>query len=261
MKYVNRPTHPYDPAWLAYWDSNPTFMRGVGADAAADADGDADGDAEAGDGDAVADADAAAAAAADKDKDGAGDGDADDNKVLLSDDGDGEGGGGAPESYDYEPPQDVEIDEAAQGMLDEFSGVAKELELSQVQYQALVDYEVKRANGAMDDGAAQFANRVTDWGAATKKDAEIGGEDLSANLGVAKVAMDQFASDGFKALLAAPSVNNPEGLGLGNHPEVVRHFYRIGKALADDDLIIGTAGRADGEDSLKRMYPSMFQKT
>ena len=52
---------------------------------------------------------------------------------------------------------------------------------------------------------------------------------------------------------------NPYGMGLGNHPEVIRLFYRIGKAIGDSDIVIGDA-KASDENALQRMYPTMFNQ-
>lgn len=220
------------------------------------------------------DADAAAAAAAasaegdaaDAATGGEGGGEQNtDTKVLLSGDGDGEAdaegeGAGIPDAYTYEPPEGVELTDDQKARMTAFGDEAKGMKLSQEQYQALIDYDVKRGEEAATNLTTQFNERVAGWADTTRKDAEIGGDDMPASLGIAKTAQERFATPEFNKLLNLPSPENPEGLGLGNHPEVLRMFYRIGKAMQDSDLVGGDAP-GDTESGLKRMYPTMFQAT
>ena len=37
--------------------------------------------------------------------------------------------------------------------------------------------------------------------------------------------------------------------GLGNHPEVIRLFYRTGKAMSEDSLIVGAASKGLSKDA------------
>jgi len=79
------------------------------------------------------------------------------------------------------------------------------------------------------------------------------------NVAIAKNAMQQFMSPSMGQMLGMPSEENPMGMGLGNHPEVVRLFYRIGKAMQDSNLVVGDA-KASDENALARMYPTMFNQ-
>ena len=181
-------------------------------------------------------------------------------KVLLSGDGDDGADDGVPETYEYTPPEGMpEVDEAAQVRLDAFGESAREMKLSQEQYQSLVEYDVKRTAEALEAGAAAYNDRMSGWADATKSDTELGGEDLSRNLAVAKLGMDTYGTPELAKILDAPSEKNPDGLGLGNHPEVIRLFNRIGATLKESDLIEGDTV-VQGEDGLKKMSPSMFLK-
>jgi len=44
--------------------------------------------------------------------------------------------------------------------------------------------------------------------------------------------------------------------GLGNHPEVIRAFYKAGKAISEDRFIPGSPKGAE-MDMAKRMFPTM----
>lgn len=181
-------------------------------------------------------------------------------KVLLSGDGDDGADANVPETYEYTAPEGLpEVDGPTQERLDAFGEEARGMKLSQDQYQALVEYDIKRQGDLIDKGAAAYTDRVNGWAEATKSDTELGGEDLPRNLSVAKLGMDTYGTPELAAILAAPSAENPDGLGLGNHPEVIRLFHRVGATLKESDLIEGDT-KVQGESGLKKMYPSMFQE-
>jgi hypothetical protein len=180
------------------------------------------------------------------------------SKTLLSgDEGDGEGESestGAPEEYEFTPPDGVEIDPEK---LEVFGERAYDLGLSQEQFQKLIEFDIERSLNAQKAMSEAYGERVSSWADATKVDKELGGEKLPENLGLAKRAMDTFASPELAKLIDTPSADNPDGLGLGNHPEVIRLFYRVGKAISENSLITGDS-KVEGADSLQKMYPTMF---
>ena len=179
--------------------------------------------------------------------------DGEQSKTLLSGD-EGEGEGVVPEKYAFEPPEGVEVD---QSKIDVFGETAKEMGLTQAQFQQLVEYDIKRSAAALQDMSSQFSERINHWAEETKADKELGGEALDEHLGLAKRAIDTFGSPQLAKLIDAPSANNPDGLGLGNHPEVIRLFYRVGRAISESDLVTGD-NKIEGRDSLEKMYPTMF---
>lgn len=145
---------------------------------------------------------------------------------------------GAPESY--EPfsvdGQTIEVENAQ-----EFVDMAKELGLSQEKAQKVMDAMVPAArNYLMKDLSAKA--RV--WEEETRKDPEIGGANFEANQGIAMAAYKQFATPALRTILT--------GSGLGNHPEVVRLFYRIGKSMQQDK---GVAGDGTTPAQPRRLYP------
>lgn len=137
--------------------------------------------------------------------------------------------GGAPAAYaDFTMPDGVEMHGE---VAEEFKAVAKELNLSQSQAQKLADLGVKQAQAGATRQAELLKQANAEWTAATQADKEFGGQNLSANLAVARKAMDQFGSPELKTLLNES--------GLGNHPEVIRLFYRTGKAISEDGFVGG----------------------
>ena len=137
---------------------------------------------------------------------------------------------GAPEKYEWAAPEGVTLDESVMGSLSE---VAKELNLSQDAAQKLVD---KMAPAMAQRQAAQVQAMQAEWRESSSGDAEFGGAKLAENMAVAKKALDAFATPEFRQLL--------EQTGMGNHPEVIRTFYRAGKAISEDGLVSGSAPKA-----------------
>ena len=137
---------------------------------------------------------------------------------------------GAPEKYEWAAPEGVTLDESIMGSLSE---VAKELNLPQAAAQKLVD---KIAPVMAQRQVEQFEALRTEWRQASSSDQEFGGAKLTENMAVAKKALDAFATPEFRQLL--------EQTGMGNHPEVIRTFYRAGKAISEDGLVSGSAPKA-----------------
>lgn len=146
---------------------------------------------------------------------------------------------GAPESYEFKAPEGTQFDDAVIGA---FSEVAKELNLPQDQAQKVLD---KMAPVIAARQAEQFQAARTEWAEAAKTDKEFGGEKLTENLGTAKKALDALATPELRTLL--------EESGLGNHPEVIRVFYRAGKAISEDRFVAGQAGNTNQGDA-RRLY-------
>ena len=81
-----------------------------------------------------------------------------------------------------------------------------------------------------------------------KVDKEIGGEKFTENLALARKALESFGTPELQDVLNMT--------GLGNHPEVIRAFYKAGKAISEDRFIPGTPKGAE-MDMAKRMFPTM----
>lgn len=151
---------------------------------------------------------------------------------LMDDGTKPEGGEGAPEGAPetYEAFKADTGEEFTPDQVKGFTEAAKELGLSQEKAQ--------RMFGAMFPVASTYMRethikQVEAWRDATMVDKELGGEHLKANLGIAKMAYDKFASENLKKVLRAS--------GLDNHPEMIRMFYHAGKALSQDTGVAGTA--------------------
>jgi len=149
-----------------------------------------------------------------------------------------------PESYEFKAPEGVELDGDATA---EFSALAKELKLPAAEAQRIADIAIKMAQRQ----AEQTAKVVKDWADQSRADKEFGGDNLEANLAVAKKAIDAFGSTELKTLLNTS--------GMGNHPEFIRFAFKAGKAISDDTFVKGgnPAATNTGVPLEKRMYPNM----
>lgn len=145
-----------------------------------------------------------------------------------------------PEKYEFKAPEGVEqLDPQALAV---FEPIAKELGLSQEQAQKLVDIYPQ----IQQQQAEAWSKQVTDWGDQVKADKEIGGDKLTASVGQAQKALDQFGTPALREYL--------ESSGLGNHPELVRAFAKVGKMMSEDKIIMPNQG---GQQSMAEiLYPT-----
>lgn len=138
---------------------------------------------------------------------------------------------GAPEAYEpFKMPEGVEVDAEA---LADFSVTAKELNLTQEQAQKVADIGAKLVSKAAAQQAQVWADTQDKWVKDGKADKEFGGDAYEANVAVAKKALEAFGTKELKDALVAT--------GGGNHPELIRFFFRVGKAIGEDRLVVGSA--------------------
>ncbi len=148
---------------------------------------------------------------------------------------------GAPDEYQFTMPEGQEVD--AQ-LVEHFSEAARELNLSQDAAQQLLG---KMAPAMAARQAEQIAAVQEQWAEDSRVDKEFGGDHLTENLGLAKQAMDQFATPELRTLLNES--------GMGNHPEVIRMFVRVGKTISEDGFVSGK-GASSHPGDVKSFYPN-----
>ena len=177
---------------------------------------------------------------------------------------DGDESAGPPEAYKFDVPDDLKelIDTSkVDQVLETFGPTAKELGLSQDQFQKLIEFDVKRSLEAGETALNEYEARVKSWAEQTKADPNFGGQQLEANLKIAELGLKKMESPGLVAALKPWSEDNPEGLGLGNHPEVIKLLHKLGTMYAEPDHVRGEASTTlTDQERLKRMYPSMFKE-
>jgi hypothetical protein len=128
-----------------------------------------------------------------------------------------------PETYELKLPDDALLGE---DHLAQVTDYAKELGLSNEQAQALLERDNQHLTAYRDAQLQAFETEKASWVEAIKADQEIGGQHFDQSVELARRALAKFAAPEF-----ATALNET---GFGNHPELVRAFARIGKAMAED---------------------------
>lgn len=149
----------------------------------------------------------------------------------------------APEKYELKTPDGITADAE---IVAKFEDIAKGLDLSQEDAQKLYDLGPALIKTIQAKQTEAMVAAQTAWTAASKADKEFGGEALDANLGTAKKALDQFGTPELKTLLKES--------GLGNHPELIRAFVRVGKAMSEDGVVTGRQAAQSSTSLEDRLY-------
>jgi 3-oxoacyl-ACP reductase-like protein len=151
---------------------------------------------------------------------------------------------GAPETYaDFTMPEGMKANEEA---MTELKSFAKERNLSQADAQKLVDLGVKQNQNIVDGYKQHIEQAQAKWATDSQADKEFGGDKLKENMAVAQKALDTYGTPELKTLLLES--------GLGNHPEVIRAFYRMGQTLSEDRTIAGARAPASANASAQKLY-------
>lgn len=140
---------------------------------------------------------------------------------------------GAPETYEFKAPEGKNFDNE---IIKTYSEVARELNLSQKSAQRMLD---QLGPKIAERQLASLDSLKQSWIDSSKTDKEFGGESMQTNLSVAKKALDAFGTPELRNVLNES--------GLGNHPEIIRFFYRAGKSISED----GYVGPSSGSGSSK----------
>ena len=159
----------------------------------------------------------------------------------------GEAKVGAPEKYELKVGDKPLTKEA----LEKYEPLFREAGLSNEAAQKLVDVRVAEMQAQDASAVEHLIKQHDEWLGATKSDTEIGGANLDTSVKHAQSALARFGTPELKQFL--------HDTGAGSHPEVVRAFARIGKAMAEDVIVTGDPGKGERtyEDKARQMFPSM----
>lgn len=147
---------------------------------------------------------------------------------------------GAPEAYEFKMEKEGQYDS---DVLEVYSEVAKELNLSQKAAQELLDKVGSKIQQRTEQNQQAYMQQVQkEWIEQSTTDKEFGGENLQANLSIAKKSLDQFGTPELRQLI--------NETGLGNHPEFIRFMFRTGKAISED----GFVGKSQGGKGAPKSY-------
>lgn len=158
-----------------------------------------------------------------------------------------------PEKYELTAPEGTEIDER---ILAEADPVFRELGLNNDQANKLMPLAGKFAEKLQQASLDAHLAMAADWAKKAQADKEIGGKNWGETEAAVARALDKFgAPEGspFRKLL--------DDTKLGNHPEMIRMFAKIGKAIGEDgDFVRADGGAAIKPDRLAALYPDDVPK-
>ena len=141
---------------------------------------------------------------------------------------------GAPEEYaEFTAPEGVTLNA---DLLDKFKAFARDNNMTQERAQALVDMGVEIASSGDKALADHIAQTRADWRKASQNDEEFGDNAWESTRPLAKAGLDRFGTPALRSLL--------EESGLGDHPEVIRLFWKIGQATGEHAFV--KSGKHDG---------------
>lgn len=151
----------------------------------------------------------------------------------------------SPESYtEFNLPEGMQADALA---LESAAPLFKELKLDQEGAQKLVDWYAEQTQTGSQKQLNEFDQLVGQWKTQAKSDSEYGGDKYDENVAIAQQALTKFGTPELKSELAS--------YGLGNHPEMVRFMYRVGKALQEDQPAGGGGNVTNKKTRTEVLYP------
>ena len=140
---------------------------------------------------------------------------------------DADAGDTVPESYDLQVPKDSLLKPTD---VDRLKAEAKDMGLTNEEAQDYLDANDKAVASFHAAQMAEVKEIRDGWVKTAQSDKEIGGDNLKPSAELGRRAIEKYDPSGtFKELLNVS--------GYGDHPEVIRFFARIGKAMANDVLV------------------------
>ena len=159
-------------------------------------------------------------------------------------------GNKVPEKYEFKLPEGQALDT---GLLDKVTPVMKELGLTQVQAQKLVDVYapyIKEQSAALvkqsqEESMKVFNQMKTEWKDQTNK---LLGAEPAKELAYAAKFINKFGSPELRQMF--------NDTGVGNHPELVKLLVAAGKAISEDAMPRGktTSEAKEGGIDTKTFY-------
>lgn len=159
----------------------------------------------------------------------------------------GEGDQTTPGAYaDFTVPEGMDIDAE---LLGKATPLFEKYNISKEDAQSFVNLYAGQIQAGSQRQVDAFNQLMTDWQNQSTNDKEFGGDKFEESVKTARAAVEKFGTPELKQLL--------EEQGVGNHPEVIRFMYRVGKLTAEDNPAAtkGTAPRGE-KDRISILYPS-----
>ena len=156
-----------------------------------------------------------------------------------------------PEKYELTPPEGFEVNDE---LLAEADPVFREIGLSNEAANKLMPLVGKVAERIVSAQNDAFQAQATDWAKEAKADAEIGGRNWAETENLVAKALDRFgAPEGspFRQLLNESK--------LGNHPEMIRMFRKVGAAIGEGGDFTRGDAVPEKKTGAAAMYAPEFQ--
>jgi len=150
-----------------------------------------------------------------------------------------------PETYEFNMPDGVELDEAKAA---DFSLMAKDASLTQAQADKFVSLYQKAQADGLEAQQEAWQDQLAAWRDEASSDKEIGGVKFQENIGLAKKGLDVFGNDALKEALNTS--------GMGNHPEIIRMLTKIGTAVSDDSFVFGKNAPQEKRSHADILFPN-----
>jgi|TARA_R110002110_G_scaffold264599_3_gene480365 hypothetical protein len=152
--------------------------------------------------------------------------------------------------FDLVVPEGYSMDDSA---TKEFSEFAQELGVDKEKAQKMLDRHVTSLNDSMGRSDKAMKEVHDSWATESMNDKEFGGTNLAENIVGARKVMNSFSSPASDAdgkpvvhqegAMKGQQMTKVEVLlnqtGMGNHPEMIRVFHRISKAVSEDSFVPG----------------------
>jgi len=151
---------------------------------------------------------------------------------------------GPPENYELVFPETMQVDEQ---MLGEAQEMFRADGLSNEQAQRYADLMAKKVDEIGQAFASHRMAQGQEWAQQAQTDQEIGGAQFDESVSLASKALDAFGSPELRKALDESQ--------MGNHPEMIKAFARIGKEIKEDN--ISPPGLGGGQQTKSKiLYPN-----
>jgi hypothetical protein len=152
-----------------------------------------------------------------------------------------------PIEYDVKAPEGLDIDaEVMAGLTPVFNELGIDNDGAQKLLDAYAPYMQTMMTDAIEKGRSEFASKQASELEALKSDPEFGGKNWEENRQAAQMAVKQFSDPEMVQFL--------NDTGLGNSPQMIRMFAKIGKSIGNDNLIV------EGSDAGQKFSASTLYK-
>jgi len=158
---------------------------------------------------------------------------------------------GAPATYaDFKLPKGMDMDQEA---LEAAMPLFKEMKASQETAQKVINVASQMVEKVLAKQQIAWTDRVAEWTKDAENDDEYGKASYDKSIMIARSAMRKVGGPSLAKAL--------EETGTGNHPELIRVFYRLGKAIGEDNLDFGSVNPGSQKSLADRLFPNQGKAT